>query len=170
MKESLSGFPFEYNSRPFEKRSWTLVEEGNELVGHSIGHWLSGLCSSESSFVCKLVSCVYGFLTLCYLYPTGGSKNRPKLLTKQATSSRSTTLEVGHPMRDSTHVRTQNSPSSLWICTEQPIILHRRCPWCNGYRHRKWTRRHEFKSWTTHSTNTLGKGMNPIILPPAMGK
>ena len=32
---------------------------------------------------------------------------------------------------------------------------------------------HEFKSWTdciSHSTNTLGKGMNPIILPPAMGK
>ena len=28
--------------------------------------------------------------------------------------------------------------------------------------------------WTSlnisHSTNTLGKGMNPIILPPAMGK
>ena len=24
---------------------------------------------------------------------------------------------------------------------------NRRCPWCNGYRHRKWTRRHEFKSW-----------------------
>ena len=22
------------------------------------------------------------------------------------------------------------------------------CPWCNGYRHRKWTQRHEFKSWT----------------------
>ena len=22
------------------------------------------------------------------------------------------------------------------------------CPWCKGYRHRKWTRRHEFKSWT----------------------
>ena len=22
----------------------------------------------------------------------------------------------------------------------------------------------------SHSTNTLGKGMNPIILPPAMGK
>ncbi len=27
-------------------------------------------------------------------------------------------------------------------------IRIRRCPWCNGYRHRKWTRRHEFKSWT----------------------
>ena len=50
-----------------------------------------------------------------------------------------------------------------------------RCLWCNGYRRRKWTRRHEFKSWTrliafSHSTNTLGKGMNPIILPLAMGK
>ena len=22
-----------------------------------------------------------------------------------------------------------------------------RCPWCNCYRSRKWTRRHEFKSW-----------------------
>ena len=50
-----------------------------------------------------------------------------------------------------------------------------RCPWCNCYRRRKWTRRLEFKSWTrliafSHSTNTLGKGMNPNILPPAMGK
>ena len=54
-------------------------------------------------------------------------------------------------------------------------VCNWRCPWCNGYRRRKWTRRHEFKSWTrliafSHSTNTLGKGMNPIILPPAMGK
>ena len=24
--------------------------------------------------------------------------------------------------------------------------------------------------WISHSTNTLGKGMNPISLPPAMGK
>ena len=23
-----------------------------------------------------------------------------------------------------------------------------RCPWCDCYRRRKWTRRHEFKSWT----------------------
>ena len=48
-----------------------------------------------------------------------------------------------------------------------------RCPWCNGNRRRKWTGRHESKSWTdciSHSTNTLGKGMNPIILPPTMGK
>ena len=46
-------------------------------------YWLSGLSSSVSSFVCKLVSCVYGFLTLCYLYPTGGSKNRPKILARR---------------------------------------------------------------------------------------
>ena len=54
-----------------------------------------------------------------------------------------------------------------------PINCDWRCPWCNGYRCRMWTRRHEFKSWTDyipHCTNTLGKGMNPIILPPAMGK
>ena len=52
-------------------------------------------------------------------------------------------------------------------------IIYIMCPWCNGYRRRKWTRRHEFKSWTrliSHSTNTPGKGMNPIILPPAIGK
>ena len=28
------------------------------------------------------------------------------------------------------------------------LTISRRCLWCNGYRRRKWTRRHEFKSWT----------------------
>ena len=28
------------------------------------------------------------------------------------------------------------------------IYIYIKCPWCNGYRRRKWTRRHEFKSWT----------------------
>ena len=28
------------------------------------------------------------------------------------------------------------------------IILNYLSSWCNGYRRRKWTRRHEFKSWT----------------------
>ena len=49
------------------------------------------------------------------------------------------------------------------------------CPWCNGYRRRKWTRWHEFKildetDCISQCSNTLGKGMNPIILPPAIGK
>ena len=48
------------------------------------------------------------------------------------------------------------------------------CPWCNGYRRRKWTRRHEFKYWTRlialHIARILLKGMNPIILSPVTGK
>ena len=54
------GFSFEYNSRPFEGSSWTLVEEGKEFVRmyRLLLYWLSGLSSSVSSFVCKLVSCV----------------------------------------------------------------------------------------------------------------
>ena len=28
------------------------------------------------------------------------------------------------------------------------FIMALRCPWCNGYRRRKWTRRYEFKTWT----------------------
>ena len=28
------------------------------------------------------------------------------------------------------------------------VYNDRRCLWCNGYRRRMWTRRHEFKSWT----------------------
>ena len=28
------------------------------------------------------------------------------------------------------------------------FISFTRCPWCNGYRHRIWTRRYEFNSWT----------------------
>ena len=44
-----------------------------------------------------------------------------------------------------------------------------------GARLRKWTWRHEFKSRTRliafHiALITFGKGMNPVILPPAMGK
>ena len=58
------------------------------------------------------------------------------------------------------------------------LMLHRiletrwRCPWCHGYRHRKRTRVQilDETDCISHCTNTLGKGMNPIILPPAMGK
>ena len=43
MKESLSGFSFERDSRPSVARSWTLVEEGKEFAGHSIGYCFTGL-------------------------------------------------------------------------------------------------------------------------------
>ena len=41
-------------------------------------------------------------------------------------------------------------PGSLWprVVAPDRILSIWRCPWCNGYRRRKWTRWHEFKSWT----------------------
>ena len=39
----------------------------------------------------------------------------------------------------------------LWVWMSvsiRRVCVLRACPWCNGYRHRNWTRRHEFKSWT----------------------
>ena len=81
MKESLSGFSFECDSQPSEARSWTLVEEGKEFAGHSIGYCCTGLVA------CGVLVLVFvlgnGSLTLCYLYPTGGSKNRPKILARR---------------------------------------------------------------------------------------
>ena len=79
MKESLTGFSFKCDSRPSEERSWTLVEEGKEFAGHNIGYCFTGLVACLRLYV----SCVYGSLTLCYLYPTGGSKNRPKILARR---------------------------------------------------------------------------------------
>ena len=35
----------------------------------------------------------------------------------------------------------------FWSTPSLSLLPGRRCPWCNGYRRRKWTRRHEFKSW-----------------------
>ena len=43
---------------------------------------------------------------------------------------------------------------ALQICglatakVQYPSLFSKRCPWCNGYRRRIWTRRHEFKSST----------------------
>ena len=50
-----------------------------------------------------------------------------------------------------------------------------RCLWWNGYCGRKWTRQPELKILgeavgISHDVNTLGKGLNPIYLPPAVGK
>ena len=51
MKESLSGFSFECDSRPSEEKSWTLVEEGKEFVGYSIGYCITGLVAGGVVFV-----------------------------------------------------------------------------------------------------------------------
>ena len=54
-------------------------------------------------------------------------------------------------------------------------MLFRRCPWCNGYSRRKrdTATRVQILDETdciSHSSNTIRKGVNPIILLPAMGK
>ena len=77
MKESLSGFSFECDSRPSKARSWTLVDEGKEFAGRSIGYCFTGLVA------CVVLVFVFGSLTLCYSYPTGGSKNRPNISARR---------------------------------------------------------------------------------------
>ena len=55
--------------------------------------------------------------------------------------------------------------SCLYSLIFYHYLFFRRCPWCNGYRHRMWTRRYEFNSWTRLIAFHI-----EIILPPAMGK
>ena len=40
-----------------------------------------------------------------------------------------------------------DQPFLIFVSWTQ-AIKYTQCPWCNGYRRRKWTRRREFKSWT----------------------
>ena len=39
-------------------------------------------------------------------------------------------------------------PTQTYIQQLCEDTVSHRYPWCNGYRRRKWTRRHKFKSWT----------------------
>ena len=53
--------------------------------------------------------------------------------------------------KNTTTNNNNSNDNKCWLCDDRDeTIIHitRRCPWCNGYRSRKWTRRHEFKSWT----------------------
>ena len=43
---------------------------------------------------------------------------------------------------------TSNSSFGVISLGKVINLLIRRCPWCNGYRRKKWTRWCEFKSWT----------------------
>ncbi len=49
---------------------------------------------------------------------------------------------------NTTILEHQNNMQKLQIVEALHIRNIQRCPWCNCYRRRKWTRRHEFKSWT----------------------
>ena len=45
------------------------------------------------------------------------------------------------------HYTTGTSQTELFDIELYICIKSWRWPWCNSYRHRKWTRRHVFKSW-----------------------
>ena len=50
--------------------------------------------------------------------------------------------------KDITFIKLTSGVNNLHITDPPTPSYPWRCPWCNGYRRRKWTRRHEFKSWT----------------------
>ena len=64
--------------------------------------------------------------------------------------------------RERERKREREREKSVCYCVCQGVLCHQhdlmiylsiylsiyRCPWCNGYRHRIWTRRYEFNSWT----------------------
>ena len=54
---------------------------------------------------------------------------------------------VSHPACAERFVNTYNEQTKMYEMCEAPPPLAT-CdtrPWCNGYRHRKWTQQHEFK-------------------------
>ena len=72
--------------------------------------------------------------------------------------------------RDKSQSGSQTASSRIRTLVTYYIIL-----WCNGYLRRgmDMATRVQILDETdciSHSTNTFGKGINPIILPPCMGK
>ena len=90
-----------------------------------------------------------------------------KMQTRTVQRLRAQPLEVVKRKATSCHLTSSKSawkstPKCTWMCWrvwgspgairwpvawEVPVVFGR-CPWCNGYRRRKWTRWLEFKSWT----------------------
>ena len=60
--------------------------------------------------------------------------------------------KVGFPMCSQKFLGISITSLPVSICISKSKLLTLtfiiRCPWCNDYRHRKWTRWYEFKSWT----------------------
>ena len=78
-----------------------------------------------SMSVIPLHVCVFFKLTPFFSFWHQRCNTESWLLTKQAMSPCGAIYEESHPMRDSIHIGTQNSPSSsLWICTDQPPKLY----------------------------------------------
>ena len=68
------------------------------------------------------------------------------------------TWEITFKFRRLNHFHTQinkRHPKKTGGDSDRNFLLQittikrkKKCPWCNGYRRRKWRRRHEFTSWT----------------------
>ena len=56
-------------------------------------------------------------------------------------------LEIEPATTDCKAETLQLSHWSISHISDAKLTSHWRCPWCNSYRHRKWTRQHKFKFW-----------------------
>ena len=74
-------------------------------------------------------------------------------LSSRHTKAKETTWPYNLPntLRENRQITSSLIWTQITLFIPRTILLDRSskmCPWCNGYRPRKWTRQHEFKSWT----------------------
>ena len=97
-----------------------------------------------------LIFIIKGFRNVVFIFSVISTTFRPiyppgffRCLSKSGTYTElRTTSFIGSTGVTCSDSVTYNRVQVLSI----PILW--RCPWCNGYRRRKWIQRHEFKSWT----------------------
>ena len=115
---------------------WLFDQDGHQDTKKSLETYLMILVRSDTYFLCMFLRFVCTFFTHCFME------------YKQFSNwSINLSLRLFYQYN---HFR-QNGTWEWWQCrnTSRFRDLHnwnRRCLWCNGYRRRKWTRRHEFKS------------------------
>ena len=83
-------------------------------------------CVFSRTFLSSSASCLEGDLELKPIDWVSHQKRQRRRLTSTHTH---------------THTHNGHIVSQINLCFV-------RCPWCNGYRRWKWTRPHEFKTWT----------------------
>ena len=81
--------------------------------------------------------------SLVHLFPT-----ETPFLTPQRSYAYLRAYCIATTFYDTIHIIYMQHNVSLTVLSAVThiITLNWRCPWCNGYRRKKWTRQHEFKS------------------------
>ena len=74
------------------------------------------------------------------------SKRKSTSRAKLKTASQKNEYKCGNNI---SRICLENPLTLLINLSQKLLITNLRCSWCNGYRRRKGTRRHELKSWTT---------------------